>query len=51
MFVSVFVIWIAGTHWLFVRGGAEQLIRHPMLIRPAVTNPTYLKVVWLLSIA
>lgn len=50
-FVSVVAIWIAGTYWLFVHGGAEQLIRHPGLIQSPNANPIYLKVIWLLSIA
>ena len=28
-FASVFLLWIAGTYWLFLKGGAETLVKHP----------------------
>ena len=50
-FGSIFLLWGAGTYWLFARGGAEQLARHPGLLQPPVTSPGLIKVFWLLCLA
>jgi hypothetical protein len=50
-FGSIFVLWVLGTHWLFFRGGAEQLIRHPGLIQPQPKSPSAIKNLWLLGLA
>jgi len=48
-FASIFLIWVLGTYWLFVRGGAEMLIKHPGLIN--CKNAAMLKLFWLLALA
>jgi hypothetical protein len=50
-FGSIFVLWAAGTYWLFARGGAEQLINHPGLAQPSINSPLIIKVLWLLCLA
>ena len=57
-FGSVFALWILGTFWLFFRGGAEMLAHHPGAVefnyglkRKEITNPTRIKVFWLLALA
>ena len=50
-FGSIFVLWVAGTYWLFARGGAEQLVRHPGLIQPQITSASAVKALWLLCLA
>jgi hypothetical protein len=32
-FGSIVLLWLAGVYWVFARGGAEQLSRHPGLLR------------------
>lgn len=49
-FGSIFLVWVLGTHWLFARGGAERLLRHPGLIQPQPTNAAAIKTVWLLGL-
>lgn len=56
-FGSVFLLWIAGTFWLFFRGGAETLARHPGAVelrygfkRKEITNPAMIKALWLLCL-
>jgi hypothetical protein len=50
-FASIFLIWILGTYWLFVRGGAEMLIRHPELFNSDFQSPAMLKLFWCLCLA
>ena len=57
-FGSVFTLWILSTFWLFFRGGAEILANHPGMLefnyglkRKEITNPTWIKVLWLLALA
>jgi hypothetical protein len=57
-FGSLFLIWILGTFWLFFRGGAEKLVRHPGMIefrygfkRKNITNPVLIKSLWVLALA
>ena len=57
-FASVFFLCAFGTFWLFFRGGAETLARHPGAVefrygfkRKDVTNPKVIKAYWLLSLA
>jgi hypothetical protein len=50
-FGSVFFLWIAGCYWLFARGGAEELIRHPGLIQPQMSSPSAIKALWVLCLA
>ena len=39
-FASVFVIWVLLAHWVFVRDGAEQVARHPGLLRHGFSGST-----------
>ena len=57
-FGSVFLIWILGTFWLFFKGGAAKLIRHPGIIvfrygfrSKNITNPALIKTLWVLALA
>jgi hypothetical protein len=50
-FASVFVIWATATYWLFARGGAEMIIRHPGLLNVNLQSPTVLKFLWCLCLA
>jgi hypothetical protein len=48
-FATVFFEWIILTYWLFARGGAEMIIRHPGLVRD-LKSPTQLKLLWCLAL-
>jgi hypothetical protein len=57
-FGCIFALWILGTFWLFFRGGAEMLAHHPGALeftyglrRKAITNPAWIKALWLLALA
>jgi hypothetical protein len=54
-FASVVIIWFLGTYWLFVRGGAEMIVRHPGLLSGPfgrdITSPAMVKVYWCLCLA
>ncbi len=50
-FVSVFLIWTLGTYWLFFRGGAEMLVKHPGLFNVDIKSPLMLKLLWILCLA
>lgn len=52
----VFFEWVVGTIWLFFKGGAEMLAKHPVAIalrsKPDFTSsPTGIKLMWLLCVA
>lgn len=56
-FTSVFFLWVSGTFWLFFRGGAETLARHPGAIEfrygfksKDMTSPRLIKAFWLLAL-
>ena len=49
-FVSVFVVWILGTYWLFFRDGAELLVSHPGLLNVHSSNPLVIKLLWVLCL-
>jgi hypothetical protein len=50
-FASIFVLWGASIYWLFARGGAEQLVRHPGLVHPQTKSPALIKAFFLLCLA
>jgi hypothetical protein len=50
-FVSVFVIWILGSIWLFFRNGAELLVRHPGVLNMDFKDPLMLKLMWCVCLA
>ena len=52
-FASVFLLWILGTYWLFLKGGAETLAKHPGIIQfntlggsKDITSPSVIKLLW-----
>jgi hypothetical protein len=56
-FASVFLLWVIGTFWLFFRGGAETLSRHPGAVefrygfkRKDIARPIVIKFFWLLAL-
>ncbi len=50
-FASPAVIWALGTYWLFARGGAEMMIRHPGLLNVSFQSPALLKLFWCVCLA
>ncbi len=50
-FASVFLLWILGTYWLFLKGGAEMLTKHPGMFKINISSPAIVKLFWLLSLA
>jgi len=49
-FVSVILLWILGTYWLYEKGGAEMLVKHPGLLNGQFTSPSEVKTTWLLCL-
>ncbi len=50
-FISAFLIWILVTYWLFLKNGAEMLVRHPGLLNCDFTSPYMYKLFWILCLA
>jgi hypothetical protein len=50
-YVSIVVLWILTAYWVFLRGGAETLIRHPGLLNLPSQDPRVVKLLLLLSLA
>lgn len=50
-YVTIVALWVASTYWVFVRGGAEALIRHPGLFNIDIQAPWAIKMTFLLSLA
>ncbi len=50
-FISIFTIWLLGTYWLFVKKGAEMLVKHPGIFRSDFSSPTKVKLFWVLCLA
>ena len=50
-YVTIVALWVASTHWVFVRSGAEALVRHPGLLKIDVEAPWAIKMFLLLSLA
>lgn len=50
-FISIFTIWLLGTYWLFVKNGAEMLVKHPGIFRSDFSSHNMVKFFWLLSLA
>ena len=42
-YVTVVVLWVLTAYWVFLRGGAEALIRHPGLLNLPVQEPWAVK--------
>jgi hypothetical protein len=49
-FASVFLLWVLGTHWLFFKGGAEMLVKHPGIFSTDIKRPSLVKLLWLASL-
>ena len=49
-FVSIFVLWLIGFFWLFVRNGAKQLIKHPGLFNKEISSTGALKVLYVIAL-
>lgn len=49
--ISIFLIWILGTYWLFLKNGAEILIKHPGLFNYNFSSPIMLKLFWIFCLA
>jgi hypothetical protein len=49
-FISIFTVWLSGTYWLFVKDGAEMLVRHPGIFRSDFSSPAKVKLFWALSL-
>lgn len=47
---SVFLIWVLVSRWLFARGGAEMLARHPGLIYLHISSPRLIKAIWVFGL-
>lgn len=50
---SVFLLWILGTYWLFLKGGAETLVKHPGAVQftsplggKDISSPVMIKLLW-----
>ena len=51
---SAVLMWLLGTYWIFLRGGAEMLIKHPGVIittKSSVKRPWMVKLLFLLCVA
>jgi hypothetical protein len=51
---STVLTWLLGTYWIFLRGGAEMLNKHPGVIityRSHMKRPWIVKLLWLVSVA
>ena len=48
---SIVFLWISGSFWLFARGGAEYLCRHPDFFKTGSTNPNLIKLFWTICVA
>lgn len=48
--LSVVAVWILTFYWLFLRGGAEELISHPGLLNLPVQKPWIIKAYFLLTL-
>jgi len=49
-FVSIFLVWTAGTYWLFLADGASKIVRYPGLLQPNINSPAIIKVLWVLGV-
>ncbi len=50
-FLCWVVLAVLGTYWLLARGGAELLARHPGLFQRHMSNPSDIKLIWLIGLA
>ena len=50
-YVSVVVMWVLAVYWVFFRGGAEALVRHPGLLNLPIQQPWAVKAFVILLLA
>jgi hypothetical protein len=50
-YITVVALWIAAFHWLFFRGGAEDLVTHPGLLNLRTQSPRAVKGLFLVALA
>ena len=50
-YISVVVLWVLASYWLFFRGGAEELITYPGLLNLPIKKPWVIKVFFVFSFA
>ncbi|RLC13765.1 MAG: hypothetical protein DRI57_15660 [Deltaproteobacteria bacterium] len=50
-FISIVTIWLLVTYWLFVKNGAEMLVKHPGIFRSDFSSPNMVKFFWVLILA
>jgi hypothetical protein len=50
-YVSVVVVWILTAYWVFLKGGADALIRHPGLLNLPSQDPRAVKGLLVLLLA
>jgi hypothetical protein len=50
-FASTIVIWILGFYWVFLRGGAEMLVKHPGMFERDFSKPSQVKLLYALAVA
>lgn len=48
-FVTVIFLWVLGFHWIFLRGGADILSRHPAALN-LPSSPTAIKFLYVLCV-
>jgi hypothetical protein len=49
-YATIVALWIAAFRWIFFRGGAEMLIRHPGLLNLPIREPWAVKALVALSL-
>jgi hypothetical protein len=49
-YVSAVALWIATAYWIFLRGGAEAVVRHPGLLNWPAPRPSGIKALVALSL-
>lgn len=54
-FISIIILWIIGSYWMFFKGGAELLVKHPGLFtQPEKGNEKFelmkIKLLWIAGI-
>lgn len=47
---SVFLLWLFIAHWIFCRGGADMIVKHPGLFNMDFPSPKAVKRMWLAAL-
>ena len=48
-YISIIVLWIAGSYWVFFKNGAAELVKLPGLLRPRIKDPNIIKTYFVLA--